>query len=176
MRIETPEFYVLYNGKKKYPEKDKVNLSDLFKVQDGRSINLELIVDVYNVNHGHNEEIMKRSKTLDEYAAFVDKVESYKYNKGLTQTEALNKAVEDCIRANILSEFLQKHGGEIVSILNIDWTIDDEKRIAAAEAKEEKAEDIAEEMLLDGEPISKIVKYTKLTEEKISDLKKKLKI
>ena len=32
MDIGTPEFYVLYNGKDKFPENDTINLSDLFRV------------------------------------------------------------------------------------------------------------------------------------------------
>jgi len=59
-----------------------------------------------------------------------------------------------------------------VSILNREWNLDDAKRVW----KEEEAEDIAEAMLLENEPISKIVKYTKLTEEKILKLKENLKI
>jgi len=171
MSIGTPEFYVLYNGKEKYPERNKVKLSDLFKVQDSRGINLELIVDVFNVNHGHNEEIMKRSRTLNEYAAFVDKVETYKYNKGFTKTEAMNRAVEDCLRANILKEFLQKYGGEVVSILNIEWNIDDAKRISA----EERAEDIAEKMIKRGTPLAIIVEDTGLSLEKVEQMAQKIK-
>lgn len=170
MSIETPEFYVLYNGKAEYPEKDIVRLSDLFKVQ-GIENNLELIVNIYNINHGHNEEIMKRSKTLDDYAVFIDKANDYEYNQGFMRTEALNKAVEYCLKANILSEFLQRHGGEIVSILNMEWNMDDALRVT----KEETKEIIAQEMLLDNEPIDKIIKYTKLSEEKIIKLKKNLK-
>ena len=59
-----------------------------------------------------------------------------------------------------------------MSILNREWNLDDAKRVW----KEEEAEDIAEAMLLENEPISKIVKYTKLTEEKILKLKENLKI
>jgi predicted transposase/invertase (TIGR01784 family) len=168
MSIETPEFYVLYNGKAEYPEKDKVKLSDLFKVR-GIETNLELIVDVYNVNHGYNKKIMKRSKTLNEYAIFIDKVHDYENNKGFTRTEALNKAVEDCLRANILSEFLQKYGGDIVSILNMEWNMDDALRVRA----EEKAEEIAEKLVKRGTPLEFIVEDTGLSLEKVKEIAKK---
>ena len=42
------------------------------------------------------------------------------------------------------------------------------------EGKEEKALEIAKEMLKDGEPIEKIIKYSKLSENEILELKKKL--
>jgi hypothetical protein len=175
MSIESPEFYVLYNGTVDYPEKSIVKLSDLFKTKDGRKINLEVIVTVYNVNHGHNKNIMKRSKTLDEYAVFISRVQKYK-DEGYKPTEAVNKAVKECIEENILREFLQKYGGEVVSILNMEWNLDDALRVRGEEAAEAKAEQVATEMLLDNEPIEKIIKYTKLTEEKILELKTKLKI
>lgn len=170
MSIETPEFYVLYNGKEKYPEKDIVKLADLFKVKDSKVNNLDLTVTVYNVNHGHNAEIMKRSRTLNEYAAFVNKVEVYKHNKGFEQTEALNKAVEDCIRADILSEFLKKYGGEIVSILNMEWNFDDEKRVWGNEKAAERAEEIAIKMIKRGTPFEFIVEDTGLSIEKVKEI------
>ena len=52
-----------------------------------------------------------------------------------------------------------------------EWNLDDAIRVRV----EETAEDIAEEMLLADEPIGKIIKYTKLTEEKVLELKKNLK-
>jgi hypothetical protein len=63
INIENPEFYVMYNGKEDYPEKMTVKLSDLYKVKDGRASNLELIVTIYNVNKGHNPQILERSRT-----------------------------------------------------------------------------------------------------------------
>ena len=176
MSIETPEFYVLYNGKGKYPEKDIVKLSDLFKVQ-GIENNLELIVTVYNVNHGHNAEIMKRSRTLGEYAVFINKVHDYEYNKRLTRTEALNRAVEYCLRANILIEFLHKYGGEIVSILNMEWNMDDALRVRGEEGviqgEQKKAEEIAEKMVKRGTPLEFIVEDTGLSLERVEKIAKK---
>ena len=174
MSIETPEFYVLYNGRDKYPEKDTVKLSDLFKVH-GEENNLELMVTVYNVNHGHNAGIMKRSRTLNEYAVFINKVHGYEYTKKLTRTEAINRAVEDCVNENILIEFLQKYGGEIVSILNMEWNMDDAKRVWIEEAKETRSEEIAEKMLLKNKSLDEIIEFSGLSKEKVLELKIKLK-
>ena len=125
MSIPSPEFYMIYNGKEKYPEKMIVKLSDLFKVQDSGENNLELIVAVINVNKGYNKPILERSKTLDEYAEFVAKVRDYTDNSGLELTEALKRAVEDCVRENILHDFLVKYGGDIVNILYREWNLED---------------------------------------------------
>jgi hypothetical protein len=34
-------------------------------------------VRVYNINRGHNEEILKRSDVLDDYSFSVDKIREY---------------------------------------------------------------------------------------------------
>ena len=137
MSIPNPEFYMLYNGKEKYPDNFIVKLSDLFKVQDGGENNLELIVRVINVNKGHNKNIMERSRTLGEYAEFVAKVRGYIDSSGLELTKALKKAIEDCVRNNILREFLEKHGGEVVNILQREFNLDEFIEVRTEEAREE---------------------------------------
>ena len=169
MSIANPEFYMIYNGKEDYPEKMTLKLSDLFIVQDSGNTNLELIVTVYNVNKGYNKNIMERSKTLDEYAAFVAKVREYTETSGLDLTEALKKAVEDCVREGILQEFLQKYGGDIVNILYREFNMNDAKEVWAEETKEE----IAEKMIKRGTPLEFIVEDTGLSLEKVKKIAKK---
>ena len=167
MSIENPEFYVFYNGKDKFPAKKTIKLSDLYRVKSGKKPNLELIVTVYNVNHGQNKNIMKQSKTLNEYAMFIAKVREYE-NDGFELTEALQKTVEHCIKNDILKEFLQAHGGEVVSILRREWNLDDALRVR----EEERAEDIAEN-LLDILDIETIAEKTGLTIEKVKKIAEK---
>ena len=128
MSIENPEFYVIYNGKAEFPEKKTLKLSELYRARDGREPNLELIVTVYNVNHGYNENIMRQSKTLDDYAAFIAKVREYE-KSGIELTAALHQAVEYCVKNNILREFLEANGGEVVGILKREWNLDDALKI-----------------------------------------------
>jgi predicted transposase/invertase (TIGR01784 family) len=168
MTIANPEFYVIYNGKEKYPDKAVVKLSDLFEIQ-GIENNLELMVTIYNANKGYNKEIMERSKTLDEYAEFVAKVREYTDNSGLELTEALKKAVEDCVRNNILSEFLEKYGGDVVNILSREFNMDDFIQVK----EEEKAEKIAENLIKRGTPLEFIVEDTGLSLEKVKKMAEK---
>ena len=114
---------------------------------------------------------MKRSKTLNEYAEFVAKVHNYIDNSGLELTEALKKAIEDCVKSNILREFLEKHGGEVVSILYREQSLDDAKEVW----EEEKAEKIAEKMIKRGTPLDIIAEDTELTIEKVRELNTRLK-
>ena len=75
--IPFPEFIVLYNGDKPYPDRQTLKLSDMFEQAgrlSARSVpppRLELTVQVYNVNKGHNEALLGKSKLLGEYSDFI---------------------------------------------------------------------------------------------------------
>ena len=181
MSIENPEFIVMYNGKEDYPEKSMVKLSDLYKVKDGSEPKLELIVTVYNINAGYNKDMMKRSRTLDEYAAFVAKVRKFVEGGGYERTEAINKAVAECVREGVLREFLEKYGGDVVSILYREFSIDDLIRVrieeAVEEANEKKEKDtqekIAENLIRLGLSTNQIAEATKLSLERVKQLAEK---
>ncbi|MDR0516099.1 MAG: Rpn family recombination-promoting nuclease/putative transposase, partial [Fibromonadaceae bacterium] len=70
IKIPTPEFIVLYNGRKEFPDFKEFRLSDSFEMQNG-TCNLELVVKAYNINKGRNAEIAKKSPTLSGYGDFV---------------------------------------------------------------------------------------------------------
>ena len=110
---------------------------------------------------------MKQSRTLNDYSVFIAKVRKYE-NDGYELTEALQKAVEYCIKNDILKEFLQAHGGEVVHILRKEWNLDDALRVR----EEERAEDIAEN-LLDILDIKTIAEKTGLTIEKVKKIAEK---
>ena len=76
-----------------------------------------------------------------------------------------------------LNEILYAENAERVSGMLSDWYADAKnyEKNLTKKAKIEEREEMAKEMLLDGEPISKIMKYTKLTEEKIKKIEKTLK-
>ena len=92
--------------------------------------------------------------------------------------------MEDCLREHVLYEFLLKYGGEIVSILNMEWNIDDALRVRGEEQRaeglargqEKKAIEMAAKMLLKDKSIDEIIEFTELTEEKIQAIKKNLNI
>jgi predicted transposase/invertase (TIGR01784 family) len=172
MSIANPEFYVIYNGKDKYPEKSIVKLSDLFKIKDVEN-SLELTVTVYNMNKGYNKEIMEHSRTLNEYAEFVAKVREYMHKSKINLTEALMMAIEDCIRNNVLREFLEKYGGEIVTILSREWSLDEAREVWEEEAVEKAMEKVAKKLLQRGTPLNFIAEDTGLSIEKIEEIAKK---
>ena len=64
--LPTPHCVVFYNGDQEMPEEKTLRLSDAFENKEHRS-DVELAVKVLNINHGHNAELMKQCKILEEF-------------------------------------------------------------------------------------------------------------
>lgn len=109
--LPAPEFVVFYNGTREQPDRVTLRLSDAFSPGAGVPC-LECTATMLNINRGHNEELMKGCRKLYEYAYLVDMVRSY-LNEGLRLEAAVNRAVEDCIKHDILKGFLLKHREEV---------------------------------------------------------------
>ena len=139
--IPRPEFIVLYNGKEPFPECKEYRLSDAFKNAEDLKLSeniipLELIVQVYNINQGYNQEILKKSKILDGYSIFISKIWEYLREKKPLE-EAITLAIEYCIANNILRDFLKRHGAEVFNMLYGEYRIEDEIKVAKREARED---------------------------------------
>ena len=120
--IPKPEFFVLYNGVKPFPDEKTIKLSELFESTESFGISkdelpaLELEVRVLNINKGKNEDIAKKCQTLYQYSAFIAKVREYQEG-GLTLRKAIEKTVQYCKKHDILKELIEKHAKEIMSML-----------------------------------------------------------
>ena len=112
-KIPAPQFIVFYNGNRKIGECMEHRLSDAYEISSGEPA-LELKVLVININEGHNQKLMESCQILKEYAQYVSKVRTYK--KTLSLNEAVEKAVEECIREGILREFLLANKAEVVAM------------------------------------------------------------
>ncbi len=157
--IPTPKFVVFYNGTDERPDYERHCMSDAFKVKEEETM-LELKVDVYNINVGHNRKMMEACRTLGEYAEYVSRVRKYAALMPTTEL-AVERAIDECIKEGILREFLQTQRAEakVMSIYEYDqeahmrmereeWFEKGQKaaaeRIKEAEAKAEEAEAKAE--------------------------------
>jgi hypothetical protein len=168
LRIPHPEFIVLYNGKDEFPDKDVLKLSDaFFALPEGHkpSGSLELEVPVININKGRNEDIIQQSTELSGYVTFVDMVREYE--KSMNRDKAVAKAIEDCAKQGILVEFLEKHGGNVMSMLYADWNIDDFGAVRWEEGKEEGLLKGAQTMLEFGNPPELIAERLNLPLDKV---------
>ena len=93
---------------------------------------LELIVTVLNVNERHNAELMQHCNTLNEYAQYVARVRLYAADMSLDQ--AVERAVDECIREGILAEFLTCNRNEVISMSIFEYDKElEEKKLRKAE-------------------------------------------
>jgi predicted transposase/invertase (TIGR01784 family) len=133
--IPKPEIIVLYNGKDYMPDKQELKLSDMFiDLGVGEAPNLECIVKVFNINKGHNEELAKRSEALKGYENFVYLIREYA--KSMERSSAIVRAIDDCIRQNVLKEFLERNASEVRNML-FGWDWDEAKEVWQEEARED---------------------------------------
>ena len=91
-----------------------------------------MIVTVLNVNEGHNAELMQHCNTLNEYAQYVARVRLYAADMSLDQ--AVERAVDECIREGILAEFLTRNRNEVISMSIFEYDKElEEKKLRKAE-------------------------------------------
>ena len=89
-----------------------------------------------NINHGHNNALMEKCRTLAEYAQFVAVSREYAA-EGRPMQEALEEAVEYCIDHGILSEFLRRHRSEVLGMLLEEFDVEKYERTIKKEGYEE---------------------------------------
>ena len=107
--LPAPGFVVFYNGQAEQPDRETLYLSDSYMIKE-EEVSLELKVDILNINIGHNKELLEAYRTLGEYAEYVSRVR--RYAKEMPIGEAVERTIEECIRENILREFLEKNRAE----------------------------------------------------------------
>ena len=108
IKIPTPEFYVLYNGKDKL-KTDTLTLSSMFKAE-AKSPQAEVIVKVIDINYDNlSETVLKNCKILSDYSFVIDTVRKYDGD--------VEKAIKECIEQGVLSDYLKHYGSEVVNML-----------------------------------------------------------
>ena len=108
IKIPTPEFYVLYNGKDKL-QTDTLTLSSMFKAKTDQP-QAELIVKVIDINYDRLDIAgLNDCKVLSDYAFVIDAVRKYNGD--------IEKAIKECIEKGIMPDYLKYHGSEVVNML-----------------------------------------------------------
>ena len=124
-KILAPQFIVFYNGTEKKKDSWVNHLQEAFENLSGNP-KLELEVLTLNINEGHNPELMEQCQTLREYAQYVACVR--RYAKEFELNKAVKLAVDECIRNNILSEFLRANKSEVISMSIFEYDKEEEER------------------------------------------------
>lgn len=140
LKLPLPQFIIFYNGNQQEPERRELLLSDSFKREGVNTEGcLECKAVMLNINLGYNKKLMDGCKKLKEYAQFVDRVKK-NLKAGMESRKAVNEAIDYCIKAGILAEFLSAHRAEVVDMLLTEYDeafhIRCERKIAEEEGRE----------------------------------------
>jgi len=171
IRIPEPQFVVFYNGDKEQPELQELRLSDAFQKRTVEP-QIELTCKVYNINAGKNELLLDKCMVLKDYMTFVNNVRYYYSEQDFEDLErAINRAIDKCIKENVLAEFLQENRDEVVKVTKLDYTFDRqimlEREDAAMEGRAEGRAELIQNMLISGMSKEEIARVSKLTIEEI---------
>lgn len=137
IRIPTPHFAVFYNGTDDAPERYELKLSDAFEKKT-KHPEIELICQFYNINKGHNVKLLEQCPTLRDYTYFVDLVRAYHEKNDFNNlADAIELAIDQCTRENILKNFLTEHRSEVMKMMQLDYTFERQIELEREEAIEE---------------------------------------
>ena len=128
IRIPAPHFIVFYNGVTKQPEQQILKLSDLYQVKE-KEPKLELEVLMLNINEGNNEELKNNCQILKEYMLYVNRIRSYIEKEKMSLQDAVELAVNECIKEGILEDFLRENRAEVVSMSILEFDAEREWRL-----------------------------------------------
>lgn len=138
IEIPTPEFYVVYTGKKRW-ETSELRLSDSFRCPPPKN-SVELVVKIvkmkYNKGEDETLDVLERSEKLSGYSTLLEYVKQYRED-GCSPKDAADQAVRRCVREGVLREFLEKNSPEVMRMLFNEITNEEFAEIRAEEAAKE---------------------------------------
>ena len=95
---------------------------------------MELKVTILNINPEMNEELKEKCPVLKQYTQYVEQV---RYNStGMPLEQAVEEAIEYCIRHNILKDFLLKQRAEVVKMSIFEYDEEREMELIRRDERE----------------------------------------
>lgn len=169
-RAPRPVCICFYNGAMEQPEKTTLKLSDAF----GGESDIETRVTMLNINFGKNRALMDACEPLREYAWLVDAVRKHQ-SEQLDLEAAVEAAIGEMPDNSSIKSYLLANRAEVKGMFlteyNQEKVLEKERRegytAGKAEGIDSERERTARDMLREGEPLEKIVRYSKLTESSI---------
>lgn len=176
MKLPTPQYIVFYNGDEKHEDEEILRLSDAFETTE-RIEGYEWTARMLNINYRRNKKLMEKCKPLRDYAILIDKIKRYTAEKKFIE-EAVNQAVDECIKEDVLADFLRKHRAEVMDVCiteyNEERVLDAIREESYMEGREEGIRNTLQTILNLGLDIQTAVIKTaesyQETEEKIWDI------
>ena len=131
-KLPVPKCICFYNGTDEQEDIKVLKLSDAFP--KGAKADIEVTVTMININHGHNEDIMKNCRPLYEYSWLVEEI---RQNSRIAANvgEAVDKALDSMPDDFVIKEFLMKNRAEVKHMCITEY---DEERVFNALRKEER--------------------------------------
>lgn len=115
LKIPAPHFVVFYNGMIPQPEREILKLSDLYEIPETEPM-LELQVLMLNINDGNNEALKESCHLLKEYMQYVNLVRKCVYEEKRNLNDAVEYAVNECIKKGVLEKFLRENCAEVIAV------------------------------------------------------------
>lgn len=171
VKLPSPRFLIFYNGEEKMEERKILRLSELYSIEDKMPA-LELEAVMLNINQGYNLELLDASETLQEYVKYTQRVR--KYAGEMELTEAVERAITECIREGILADFLKQNRSEAkkVSIYEYDVRMEREEGIeqGIVMGKQELLKNLIQKKLQKGLSVPEIAQMLETEEETVRRL------
>ena len=155
LKLPTPKYLVFYNGTKEEPDRQELRLSDSFIKQEEQP-DLECRAVMLNINYGHNKELMEACRKLYEYSRFVESIRVY-LNTGMKLGAAMDQAIEDCIRLDILKELLLKHRGEVKQVILTEYNEERHAKTLLEEGRRQGREESARLLQIEREENARLL-------------------
>ena len=163
IKLPAPKFFVFYNGAEPCPEKSVMKLSDAFSM----AADVELTVDVYNVNYNPNFEILRECRSIHDYSYFINAIEVNK-RAGMKLNDAVLKAMDTCIKEDIMRDYLNLRRREVFEVLNLVWNEEDAHRSYYEQGREDGIEQGIKQGIEQGKASTKFEMVKNLFKEKMS--------
>ena len=123
IELPTPVYIVFYNGSDMCTDNVMLYLSDSFSAGQGSGC-LECTCEVLNIKRGYNAALMEKCHRLWEYSELSAEIED-NIREGMSREEAVETAIDNCIKRGILTDILLKEKAEVTHMLLTEY---DEKR------------------------------------------------
>ena len=111
-----------------------LKLSDMYTIGE-EDTSLELTALMLNINPDYNQELLNACKTLKDYSLYTARVREYADRMSLE--DAVERAITECIKEGILSEFLLKNRAEAKRMSIYEYDEERHMRQTRAEGYEE---------------------------------------
>ena len=171
VQIPAPEFIIFYNGKDEMPERQLLKLSDMYSVKE-ENPKLELEATLLNISGTNNRKLKDACRTLRDYAIYTDKIRSY--TETMELPEAVDRAINECIKEDVLRDFLMEHKAEAraMSIFEYDQErhMQQEREAGIEKGEQQLLRRQVKKNLSRGMSIPEIAEVLDETEERIREI------